>query len=40
MQAVKEPETLESFHYREAFTLLYLSDDLWLIITAAHLILL
>ena len=40
MQALKEPVTLENFDYQEAFTFLHLSDELWLIITVALLILL
>ena len=40
MQAVKQPVTLESFDYREALKMLLLSDELWLIISVALLILL
>ena len=38
MQAVKEPVTLKSFDHQQASHILFLSDELWLIISAALLI--
>ena len=40
MQAVKQPVTLKSFYHQEALKMLLLSDELWLIISVALLILL
>ena len=40
MQAVKQLVTLESFNHRDALKMLLLSDELWLIISAALFILL
>ena len=40
MQAVKQQAKLESFDHRKALKLLLLSDELWLIIPVAHVILL
>ena len=35
MQAVKQPVTLESFNHQEALKMLLLSDELWLILYVA-----
>ena len=40
MQAVKQPITFESFDHREALKMFLLSDELWLIISVALLVLL
>ena len=40
MQDVKQPVTLESFDHREALKVLLLSEELWLTISVAPLILL
>ena len=39
MQTVKQPVTLESFDHRQALKMLLLSDEQWLIISVALLIL-
>ena len=38
MHAVKQPVALRNFDYREALKMLFLSDELWLIICVAILI--
>ena len=40
MQAMKQPLTLDGLDHREALKMLLLSDELWLIISVALLILL